>query len=89
MGRSAGTGSPVWFRCSRCRSTLVRNTHSKVRLTGREKPMPERRGSTLGARSTRTLREYECSCGHIGWSNHMDLLQQKLGRHPTWKEKLA
>jgi hypothetical protein len=73
MSRSAGTGSPVWFRCWACRSTLVRDTHSTVELTGRTKPSPRRKHHTLGLRSTMTLREYRCSCGHVGWSNHIDL----------------
>lgn len=73
MGRSAGAGSPVWFRCHACRSTLVYERDETVTLTGRTKPYPQRAHHTLGARSTRTSYEYRCSCGHVGWSNHVDL----------------
>lgn len=78
MSRSAGTGSPVWFRCSACRSTLVRNYDSTVELTGRTRPAPSRRYHARGSRSTGTLREYRCSCGHVGWSNHVDLAHREL-----------
>ncbi len=27
----------------------------------------------MGSRSTFVAREYRCSCGHVGWSNHTDL----------------
>lgn len=73
MGRSAGPGSPVYFRCHACRSTLVNNTTETVTLTGRSKPYPHRRYHTLGIRSSYRSREYRCSCGHVGWSNHIDL----------------
>lgn len=41
-----------------------------VRLTGRTKPIRRRGG---GPRMTNTAREYTCSCGHTGWSGHVDL----------------
>lgn len=78
MSRSAGTGSPVWFRCSKCRST-VRGSKGgwagDVTLTGRERKTVSfrRRYSCLGTRSTCIDREYRCECGHVGWSNHIDL----------------
>lgn len=75
MGQSAGAGSPVWFRCHRDRMGDYHGPGSRVELTGREKPYPHRRGHALGSRSTRTLREYRCTCGHVGWSNHVDLAE--------------
>lgn len=71
MGRSHGPGSPVWFRCHRCRSTLVNNRTSTWELTGRSRPA--RFSGAPGSRSTFREREYRCSCGHVGWSNHIDL----------------
>jgi hypothetical protein len=46
---------------------------SKVTLTGRQRKARFKRGSAPGTRSTFIEREYECSCGHVGWSNHIDL----------------
>ena len=70
MGRSAGTGSPVWFSCAACRRRGSRGGHN-FQLTGRTKPY--RSSGALGSRSTATSREYRCTCGHVGWSNHIDL----------------
>ena len=89
MSRSAGAGSPIAFRCTKCRSTLVSDRDSTWELTGRERPYAKARYSVGGARSTRTAREYRCSCGHVGWSNHVDLLVRKLGRWPTYDEQRA
>jgi len=73
MSQSAGAGSPVWFRCWACRSALVRNTHTTVELTGRTRPYRRSKYHAAGIRSTPVSREYRCSCGHVGWSNHFDL----------------
>jgi hypothetical protein len=75
VGRSAGTGSPVWFMCWRERQTTggtyMRGEH-RVTLTGRQRPY-RKKGSALGSRSSYASREYTCSCGYTGWSNHIDL----------------
>jgi hypothetical protein len=71
VSRSAGTGSPVAFRCHVERSTLRRGGEHRVKLTGRVRPYEPR--GPMGSRSTFVAREYECSCGHVGWSNHIDL----------------
>jgi len=89
MSRSSGTGSPVWFMCPgerrdrnraysyRTRSFMYEARRHDVTLTGRTKPY---RGKALGTRSTRVSREYECStCGHVGWSNHVDLARRAGG----------
>lgn len=75
MGRSAGAGSPAWFRCAVARDTTRRDDRSEhlVTLTGREKPYEAKRRHTLGVRSTYISREYRCECGHVGWSAHVDL----------------
>ena len=76
MSRSAGAGSPVWFRCFMDRQTTRGTYHgpdSRITLTGRSKPYRAKKGHTLGSRSTYKTREYQCSCGYVGWSNHIDL----------------
>lgn len=82
MGRSAGAGSPLWFMCPREREERW-NWRSmgghwpvgehRITLTGRTRPYHTKSGSALGSRSTLTSREWNCSCGRTGWSNHSDL----------------
>ena len=79
MGRSSGTGSPISFRCWKERRDRTRvelgmqsRQRHEVRLTGRERPY-RASGHALVGRSTRVSREYVCSCGYCGWSNHGDL----------------
>lgn len=81
MSRSFGTGSPVWFRCTKCRSTLNPDRRAgditRVRLTGRERPRRRSKHHPIGSRSTHVAREYEClDCGHVGWSTHVDLARK-------------
>lgn len=72
MSRSAGTGSPAWFTCTVDRQERFTRSH-QVELTGRERPYQPKRGTAIGTRSTFVAREYRCTCGHVGWSNHVDL----------------
>lgn len=74
MGQSAGAGSPVWFRCHRERRG--EGLDHEITLTGRSRPSRGKRGSAQGTRSTARDREYTCSCGHTGWSNHIDLARK-------------
>lgn len=70
-GTNAGTGQPLYFRCWKQRQEiegLARNPLHEVTLTGRTKAV---RGG--GLRMERFAREYQCSCGHVGWSRHKDL----------------
>ncbi len=77
MSRSAGTGSPVWFRCGAARRSSYHPAQYSVTLTGRTRPYTQPRGSCIGSRSTFTTYEYVCDeCGHVGWSNHVDLARQ-------------
>lgn len=74
MSRSAGAGSPVYFICTVARREWPRGTEEhRVTLTGRERPYHRKRYSAKGSRSSNVAREYKCSCGHVGWSNHKDL----------------
>lgn len=73
MGQSAGAGSPVWFRCAQARREGRYGQEHNVELTGRSKPYRASKGHALGTRSSYKTREYRCSCGHVGWSNHVDL----------------
>jgi hypothetical protein len=45
--------------------------HVVVR-TGRTKPTATRKPSTM---TIRTTFEYACSCGHVGWSHHRDMMR--------------
>ena len=78
MGKGSGTGSPNFFQCGayrrenyRTRRGLDYRREHTVKLTGRTKPYNPPRA--LGSRSTFTSYEYECTCGHVGWSNHIEL----------------
>ncbi len=46
-----------------------------IRRTGRTKPRTTRRP---GQRTLDTSHEYRCTCGHVGWTTHMDILQRPL-----------
>lgn len=79
-GKGYGTGSPISFLCAKgrredWRSNTRYHTHN-VKLTGRTKPRPH--DGRRGARTTDTYREYQCSCGHVGWSAHVDLTRYKM-----------
>ena len=73
MGRSAGPGSPVFFQCWAARQVGGGRAGHVVNTTGRVRPYRRKRYSMRGVRSSNVSREYVCSCGHIGWSNHIDL----------------
>jgi hypothetical protein len=78
-GKGYGTGSPLSFRCWRCR----RNDHDWenpgregriVHPTGRTK----KRGHS-SARHGTVSREYKCpDCGYVGWSSHNDLTRKYM-----------
>lgn len=74
-----GTGVPVSFMCPRervqRRSGWVPPAAHLVTLTGRVKPYNTRNHPP---RSTNTKREYRCACGHVGWSNHVDLARDDI-----------
>lgn len=80
MGQSAGPGSPIMFRCSRCRrncrtwngSWYAFNCEHKTALTGKWR----KRKFCVGVRSALVEVQYECDCGHVGWSNHVDLVRR-------------
>ena len=49
--------------------------HERIVRTGRTKPNPSR---NIGPRTLNTLHEFECQCGHVGWSRHVDILNYPL-----------
>jgi len=82
MGRGKQAGSPLYFRCAKCRRDswaqsarqLRKGRINRVQLTGEVRPYASPQGSALGARGKTLSREYVCDdCGHRGWSNHQDL----------------
>ncbi len=86
MSMSAGAGSPIAFLCWRFRQTspdwatrYFDRARHRVTRTGRTRPYIAARGSALGVRSLLSSHEYRCSCDHIGWTNHMDILRLPIG----------
>jgi hypothetical protein len=80
-GTNAGTGCPIAFACAVARrekaaDELLRRQPRRhdVVLTGRERPARINRN----ARMDSVTREYRCSCGHVGWSRHIDLKLRAL-----------
>lgn len=75
-----GTGSPLTFRCSRCRGWRhTGHTHlgriERVRLTGRVRPEFAKVGRLGTTRCRAWSAEYDCrDCGHTGWSSHPSLI---------------
>ncbi len=84
MGSNNGSGIPMFFACpfKRRAPTWDRSPHD-VTLTGKTKPV----GKTGGIRNSKLSREYTCSCGHVGWSKHMDLerMEQRQARNVSVK----
>ena len=82
-GTNAGTGQPISFSCSKCRKTtgpcrqwtsggsLTRCSHRQLR-TGRTRPAPQ---GNSGLRNLKDLHEYQCECGHVGWSRHVGVVR--------------
>lgn len=63
--RRRGLGSPMKFKCPKCSSPVVH-------LTGKTRPYKPAEGHALGTRGNLEAREYNCECGHNGWTNHND-----------------
>lgn len=63
----------MWFHCAvfrrEDRKTRDRSAHV-ISLTGRKRVMSI---GNAGNRNSKHSREYKCSCGHVGWSRHVDL----------------
>lgn len=70
-GTNAGTGCPIAFRCTEERRDESRMRHAVhvVRVTGKERKADGNRNIRMDT----VAREYVCSCGHRGWSRHIDL----------------
>lgn len=76
MSRSAGPGSPLNFRCTRCKRGDWRDRERGLRFvaTGKTKKAPHRKHHARGIRSSNTAYEYRClTCKHVGWSTHNDV----------------
>jgi hypothetical protein len=70
-GKGAGTGTPISFKCRREARREADHRYARHYRTGRTKPNPS---NNRGARVLGTLFEYECSCGFVGWTRHVDIL---------------
>lgn len=74
MGRSAGTGIPIRFKCTPCRSTLNSRTGEHWEATGRSKPRSNGGKNSAHRVDSANVYEYHClDCGHVGWSRHGDV----------------
>ena len=76
-----GTGQPLYFKCAECRrrchnpvAGVYNCAHQQMR-TGRTRKRKVRNNT---GRMLDVAHEYTCSCGHIGWSRHVDVLLLKL-----------
>lgn len=68
--RRRGLGSPKDFHCPKCRSRVVKRT-------GRTRPYAPKDGHALGTRGNLVAAEYRCECGHVGWTNHNDIVREE------------
>ena len=77
MSRSSGAGSPIFFRCTRCKKYSTRTSAKRgmnYEATGNVRPAPTRKHHARGIRSANHSYEYRClDCGHVGWSTHNDV----------------
>jgi DNA-directed RNA polymerase subunit RPC12/RpoP len=77
VSRSAGPGSPYYFRCARCKTRTSRSDGKRGMnyvATGNVRPPPRRKHHARGIRSADQAYEYRClDCGHTGWSQHSDM----------------
>ena len=80
-GSNAGTGRPLWFRCSNCRlrwdwvSWERKGYAGRVVLTGKKRACPPGRA---GSRNSTHKRQYLClDCRHVGWSRHSCLEEKE------------
>lgn len=77
MSWNSGAGSPNVFMCHAQRMQWHEHrdpdSDHVVTLTGKKRKVYRSIYTRRGPRSSDVSRQYECSCGHIGWSNHMDL----------------
>lgn len=78
----SGTGVPVMHRCAMWRRiywrsrTAVDDRQHQVELTGLiRKPKGNGKGHV---RKSVLEFEYQCKCGHVGWSNHKDLERKAI-----------
>ncbi len=84
MSQSAGPGSPLMFRCSRCRRNCTRwdpdlryyhvFCRHKTTLTGKWR----KRERCVGVRTSLVDVQYACECMHTGWSNHNDIAERAV-----------
>lgn len=75
-----GSGYPVYLHCPVWRRSNYKDRDQRphiLKRTGRTKPLPG--GRTKGRiRQADASHEYVCSCGHIGWTSHMDIVRCSL-----------
>lgn len=79
MGRASGTGSPITLVCPVARRNRDPWTYALPRghaLTRTGRSRLRAPSGALGSRSMLVAYEYDCTCGHHGWTNHVDVLRR-------------
>jgi hypothetical protein len=71
QGKGIGTGSPLTFRCAKCKLGDWRDRNRGLNW----RSLPERRGRRTRYATERHDHRYQYSyacntCGHTGWSRH-------------------
>lgn len=92
-GTNAGTGQPLFLKCSRCKKERnpafpfsQRTTTSQGNLVRTGRTRPRRLAKGMGARNGHmrigdTAHECRClDCGHIGWYCHKDAERRPLAK---------
>lgn len=80
-GRGSGKGQPMFLRCPverRERSSVyvrIGARHDLVR-TGRVRGEPREFGASRSLVGGTV--EFRCSCGHVGWTNHVDVMRRPI-----------
>ena len=77
MPASRGSGQPLHLRCWMLRHTvapLQDPAEHRLSRTGRTRKFNPIHGNIRGVRMLDTEHEYQCTCGHKGWTRHRDVL---------------
>jgi hypothetical protein len=89
-GTNAGTGRPLFFRCSRCRKLDGSRRGQRWEPTGRVRRLAKSQEGTGGRRVAYLRYEYRClDCGHTGWSRHIEVERRWLTMSGTARRVTA
>lgn len=73
-GKGAGTGSPLTFRCARCKRGDWRNRSRGTRWKATGERRARRSRLATQRHDGKAVYSYLClDCGHAGWSRHLSV----------------